>query len=125
MPVDKAKYIQKECRKHGLTEHVLEGRGSYRCKRCRSEHVTNRRRKVKRQLVSDSGGKCYLCGYNKCPQALQFHHLDPKTKSFTISQMGNTWAYNRMLAEAQKCVLLCANCHAEVENGIAQLNLAG
>ncbi len=54
--------IQLECRHHGLTDFFLEGRGYYRCKRCRSEAVARRRRKVKQILVAEAGGRCALCG---------------------------------------------------------------
>jgi hypothetical protein len=64
-----------------------------------------------------------LCGYSRCPAALQFHHRDPATKSFAVSRQGVTRSLARARAEARKCVLLCANCHAEVESGFAQLPL--
>lgn len=110
------KTIQRDCKKHGLCEFVLEGRGYYRCKQCRINAVQKRRKVVKEQLVQQAGGKCQICGYNRCLAALQFHHLDPEQKSFGVDR-GATLAYDTMLAEAQKCALLCANCHAEVEDG--------
>ena len=55
--------------------------------------------------------------------ALQFHHVDPSTKAFTLRD-GDTRSLARMREEASKCVLLCANCHAEVEAGRARLPLA-
>lgn len=61
-------------------------------------------------------------GYNKCQEALQFHHKDPDSKNFSISHFGNTWAYETMLEEAKKCILLCNRCHAEVEAGVTLLN---
>jgi hypothetical protein len=42
-------------------------------------------------------------------------------QSFAISRKGFTWSLARMRAEVAKCVLLCSNCHAEVEAGIATL----
>lgn len=106
------------CKKHGMTDFILEGRGSYRCRRCRVERVTRRRQGIKQILVAEAGGKCLICGYDRCPHALQFHHLDPTTKSFHLGQGGLTRSLSRCRAEAQKCILLCANCHAEVEAGI-------
>jgi transposase len=110
-----------ECGKHGLTEFTLEGRGHYRCKRCRSAAVVDRRRKVKRRLVEEAGGACALCGYRRWAGALQFHHLDPSRKAFQISHRGHSRALARSRAEIRKCILLCANCHAEVEGGFATL----
>jgi hypothetical protein len=83
--------------------------------------VAERRRRVKRQLIAEGGGACALCGYDRCAAALQFHHVDPATKSFTLSREGVTRSLARAREEARKCVLLCAHCHAEVEGGFAQL----
>lgn len=110
-----------ECRRHGITEFTLEGRGYYRCKRCRAAAVAKRRRTVKRQLVEDAGGACVLCGYRRWIGALQFHHVDPSRKEFHIAQRGHSRSLARSRAEVEKCVLLCANCHAEVEGGFATL----
>lgn len=110
-----------ECKRHGLTEFVLEGRGHYRCKRCRSSAVSKRRRTVKQILVDEAGGACALCGYRRWVGALQFHHLDPSRKEFSLSQRGCSRSLARSRAEVRKCVLLCANCHAEVESGFATL----
>ncbi len=79
--------------------------------------VTKRRKKVIALARQYCGDKCEICGYNKCPQALEFHHVEPKLKSFQIGS-GSTWALDKMLAEADKCVLLCANCHREYHAGM-------
>jgi transposase len=110
--------VQRECRRHGLTDFRLEGRGLHRCMRCRVEYVARRRQKVRSTLIREAGGCCRLCGYNSFEGALQFHHLDPRTKSFNI-RGGTTPSLARLRQEAAKCVLLCANCHAEVEGGVA------
>lgn len=114
------KKIKKECNIHGLVDFVLEGRGYYRCRQCRSDHVARHRKTRKKKLIELYGGKCSLCGYDKCQQALQFHHLSGK--DFEISEKGLTRSWDKMVEETKKCVLLCANCHAEVENGIVQLD---
>ena len=109
----------RECKKHGLTEYKLDTYSKgHRCLKCRSENVANSRRKRKRKLVEEFGGKCQICGYNKCDAALQFHHRDPNQKSFGISAGGVTRTWEVLLEEAKKCDLLCSNCHAEVENGM-------
>lgn len=108
------------CSKHGQVEFVREVNGRYRCKPCRNEAVSKRRRVVKCKLVNMLGGKCQICGYCRCQEALQFHHVDPSAKMFCISHNPcKAWA--RVVKEASQCVLLCANCHAEVENGIIDL----
>jgi transposase-like protein len=115
--------IVHECSHHGRTEWVLEGRGSYRCGKCRAEAVTKRRRLVKRSLVEEAGGRCVICGYEKYVGALQFHHLDRSRKRFALSHDGIARAMERSRSETAKCVLLCANCHAEVEGGVTALPL--
>jgi transposase len=107
------------CGTHGNTLFVLDLRGYYRCRRCRSASVSRRRRRLKQTLVLEAGGACRLCGYSRCLSALEFHHLNPEDKAFSLSEEGVTRSIARARAEAAKCMLLCANCHAEVESGIA------
>lgn len=111
----KKKYIQRECKHHGMTTYVLENRGWYRCKKCRVENVTKKRQRNKLELIQQFGGKCEICGYDKCAYALHFHHLEPERKEFGISHAGHSRKYDFLLEEAKKCQLLCANCHAEME----------
>src|SRR3989344_3220338 len=84
--------------------------------------VDKRRKKMRQMAVEYKGGKCKLCGYNKCAQALDFHHLDPSKKDFGISADGITRAWSRIKAELDKCVMICANCHREVHSGLTQLS---
>jgi DNA-binding CsgD family transcriptional regulator len=115
--------IELRCRHHGLTDFYVGPNGDYKCKRCRTERVAQWRRNAKDDLVREAGGRCVLCGYDRCLGALHFHHLDPDTKSFGLAMRGHTKAFEKLLAEARKCVLLCANCHAEVERGVTQIPL--
>jgi transposase-like protein len=108
------------CARHGETLFWLEARGIYRCLRCRSEAVARRRRKLKAILVADAGGRCSLCGYDRYIGALQFHHRDGQTKEFGLADRGLTRSLDAVREEARKCILLCANCHSEVEAGIVR-----
>jgi hypothetical protein len=117
-------YARKQgiCSVHGEAEFVQRGdTGTWRCVPCRAEAVTDRRRRVKAILVEEAGGRCATCGYDRCMAALQFHHVDPKTKHFSLGRKGVARSLERARAEARKCVLLCANCHAEVEAGVLGL----
>jgi transposase-like protein len=117
-----AQDIQAPCPKHGSTRHLLvAGEARLRCAKCRAEAVSRRRRKVKEILVAEAGGHCVICGYSRHMAALQFHHLDPSSKSFGLGVRGITRSLESLRKEAAKCVLLCANCHAEVEVGATQL----
>jgi len=70
-------------------------------------------------LVAEGGGGCQVCGYDRCVVNLHFHHVDPTTKSFGITtSRGKSLAAYR--EEAKKCVLVCANCHGEIEAGLIE-----
>jgi hypothetical protein len=75
----------------------------------------------KRILVEEAGGVCTVCGYSRCIVALEFHHVAREDKRFSMSHRGVTRSLERAREEARKCVLLCANCHAEVEAGVVVL----
>ncbi len=83
--------------------------------------VSKRRRKVKALAISYKGGKCQICGYLRYQGALELHHINPKDKSFGIGDKGYTRSWERVKAELDKCILLCANCHREVAAGVVQL----
>ena len=76
-------------------------------------HLSNSRRILKEKLVEYKGGKCEICGYDKCITALEFHHLDPNEKEFTIGHNG-VLSLEKCKKEADKCILVCANCHREL-----------
>ena len=67
-------------------------------------------------------GKSRVCGYDRSVEALEFHHIDPSQKTFGIAAKGYTNGWDKMKAELDKCVLLCSNCHKEVEAGIVEIN---
>jgi len=113
--------LLRACSRHGVIEHLRDARGSYRCPRCNGDRVSRRRREIKTSLVVEAGGSCALCGYDRCARALSFHHIDPATKEFGVALRGVSRSLERARAEAAKCVLLCANCHMEVEAGVAQV----
>jgi hypothetical protein len=120
----KQQYIVRECKHHGMTEFKLQNRGGYRCKACMVDAVVKWRRKLKFRLIDEFGGKCFVCAYDRCPGALEFHHIDPAKKSFAISDSGISRAYEEARKEACKCVLLCCRCHREVECGFRTLENA-
>ena len=79
----------------------------------RSEQITSLRHAMKKEMVKQRGGKCERCGYNKCIDALHFHHIKEKEKEFGLSENGIIHSWILYQEEASKCELLCANCHAE------------
>jgi hypothetical protein len=74
--------------------------------------VSDYRRRMKIKAVEYKGGKCQICGYDKSPAAMDFHHTDPKLKDFQISS-GRSIGWEKMKSELNKTILLCANCHRE------------
>jgi len=80
----------------------------------KSDYVVDWRKRSKEKLVEYKGGKCQICGYNKCLEALEFHHLDRDKKDFTIS--GKSWSFDKLKNEVDKCILVCSNCHKEIHS---------
>lgn len=81
----------------------------------------NKRYTIRPKLIALFGGKCARCGYNECSAALDFHHINPKSKQFTINN-SCTKNFDRQLAEAKKCALLCSNCHRALHVGLFTLS---
>lgn len=79
--------------------------------------VKNFRHRLKERSVYVMGEKCQCCGYNKCITALEFHHLNPKEKDFSFGSNTNRSWYDTQ-KELQKCILVCANCHREIHQGL-------
>lgn len=100
------KYCSSKCRIHALSSYPSQkARGYAR----------------KKELIAMLGGKCSMCGYDKYLSALEFHHIDKSTKSFNLdSRSLSNRTFDVCVAESQKCVLLCANCHREVHNAYGQ-----
>ncbi|MGH2834735.1 MAG: helix-turn-helix domain-containing protein [Solirubrobacteraceae bacterium] len=113
--------LELRCSTHGVTTFRRRSQGGYRCVKCRADAVSRRRRKVKRVLVEEAGGCCAICGYKRSVAALHFHHTVPAEKSFSLSHRGVARSLEKARREASKCVLLCSNCHAEVEAGVMTL----
>lgn len=86
------------------------------------KRVKSFRNRLKERAVEYKGGKCALCGYNRCVKSFDFHHLDPKEKDFTVGSNSNI-SWDRLKKEIDKCILLCANCHREVHAGYQELNI--
>jgi hypothetical protein len=98
-----------------------------RCNDCHNQYLSDLR-KAQRPLVTSQaldrkfiakkkcvdylGGQCVRCGYDRRIKAMTFHHRDPALKGFTVSQMlDRSWTV--LVAELDKCDLMCFNCHME------------
>jgi len=112
----------KECSSCGeekpLSEFYKRGdRDAYRsrCKACLLDAQKAGYAEKMDRLMEWAGEECERCGYDECRSALEFHHVDPSAKEFSVKQKIPTYSLAKLKQEAEKCILLCANCHREVE----------
>ncbi len=101
------------CKIHGEIKAYHSGKNRYRCSECNKNAVSKRRKDIKIKAVNYKGGCCQRCNYNKCIDALEFHHKNPNEKDFSIGGQGYTRNWEKIKIELDKCDLLCSNCHRE------------
>lgn len=83
----------------------------------KNEKITIFRKRLKTKIVEAMGGKCQCCNYDKCNAALELHHVDPTQKDIPFGRIyANHHAWNTVVEELRKCILVCANCHREIHN---------
>lgn len=111
-----------------ICNNNLKGRQTKFCsikcklKSCNNKHqnYNNQQRRGaarKIKLMQIKGLRCEICGYGKNYAALAFHHRNPDNKSFGLdlrSCSNNSW--KSLVAEADKCDLVCMNCHMEIHH---------
>lgn len=90
------------------------------CYECMPDGVQLTRGAFLGLLKKKKGGKCSRCGYDKCLKALEFHHIDPSKKDFTISN--DHFRLKDAIEESKKCILLCSNCHKEFHDNMWTLD---
>lgn len=84
----------------------------------RSNAVKEWRKRTKERIIQSFGGKCCICGYNRCNEALALHHLEPSEKEISMACIRATpIAWYKIVKELRKCILVCNNCHAEIHYG--------
>ena len=108
-----------------ICRKLLGGRQRKYCsRRCKNADTNHRHQNYvaqqargsmrKLQLIAESGGCCTRCGYDRNYAALTWHHIDRATKRFELDMRSlSNRRKSEISAEVTKCVLLCANCHAE------------
>ena len=84
---------------------------------CHSCLANRHRFKLKAHMIDYKGGCCQLCGYAECFRSLDFHHMEPEQKGFHFGGKHN-FGWDRLRNELDKCVLLCKNCHGQVEEAL-------
>jgi hypothetical protein len=103
------RYTCKTCGKTG--EAHFYASMAYECKECWNQSTYKRRKDKLQSYIISRGGKCQRCGYDKCLEALSFHHRDPSLKD---PKWNKGWKLEKLAAELEKCDLVCHNCHAEI-----------
>lgn len=85
----------------------------YFCKTCWNKRTVKTQKDKIAELKKENGGCCSRCGYDRCPDALEFHHKDPTQKEF---HLGDARGFNitKLRKELEKCILVCRNCHTEI-----------
>ena len=81
----------------------------------KEKYRRDRRQNTSRELKESRGGKCESCGFDKSLPALDWHHVNPAEKDFTISARRGI-NIEALREEIKKCVLVCKNCHAMIHN---------
>jgi hypothetical protein len=109
----------KVCGETDKAKFYVSVHGGY-CKNCFNKMQAGRFVSNKKKIIEHMGGRCALCGYNKYYGALELHHIDPVLKDKNFARIRG-WSWERTIKELEKCILLCATCHAEVEGGYATL----
>jgi hypothetical protein len=74
-----------------------------------------KRIRLKRRAVAYLGGVCHKCKQAVPLPAFDFHHRDPADKTAEPARLFTSAGWPRVKAEVDKCDLLCANCHRELE----------
>jgi hypothetical protein len=90
------------------------------CRDCFNYNALERVRRIKQQCLDYKGGRCIVCGYDRCTGALEFHHLELEAKELQISSVRSR-TFERIKAELDKCVLVCCRCHREIHAGLIEL----
>lgn len=97
---------------HAEPERHREYQRQFR--RRRPEYARNWARERREWIRSLKKGRpCDGCGQTFAPAAMDWHHRDPATKAFGINGSAYSRSKEAILAEVEKCDLLCANCHRE------------
>ena len=107
--LDKCVTVCHNC--HSILHHKLEKPLKQRTRLSQIAH------EIRRELIDKKGGKCQHCSVTGINDIFAFHHVDESTKLFNIDAKAcNKYHTTSLQAEADKCLLLCHNCHSEHHN---------
>jgi hypothetical protein len=114
--IGKAKHKEYNCLRCGQTDsEEFYGKQKQTCKRCRDLDALVKQKEKRKYAIDLLGNKCNVCGYHKCINAFDIHHVDPSKKDDNFNHM-RSWSFDRIKKELKNCVLLCSNCHRETHS---------
>lgn len=118
--IDSSKKICEKCGKEfDIINNGYNRRYCYDCVPIDSyKDGASMRKMIKKWAIDYKGNQCQCCGYNKCIEALDFHHVNPEEKDFNLSDRDIKLDWNMIKKEIDKCILICANCHREIHAGL-------
>lgn len=99
-----------------VKDNAFSRRYCYDCMPVTPKSGAENRKIIKQWALEYKKNKCSICGYNKCSEALEFHHLNPKEKDFNLSDRDLILDWQIIKQELDKCILVCANCHRELHS---------
>lgn len=112
------------CEIHGLSNHTETKNGNvkprYRCLKYGAKRVSENIEIKREKAYEKYGNSCKVCGYDRCRNSLEFHHINPEDKEITPSKVFSR-SWDKIQKELDKCILLCANCHREVHAGLIEI----
>jgi hypothetical protein len=97
----------------GISKSTAAWHASESARESSKKRRRENKRKFRTELKLMFGGMCKRCNYDRCLDALHFHHRNPSEKSIGVSQAMQWGSQDLTIEEAKKCDLICANCHAE------------
>ncbi len=97
--------------------HSRNGKRLYRahCRQCIATNEATKKYEIVLKILGYYS--CKVCGYDRCKAALDFHHLDPDKKEYKISDLRHSEKHI-LMEELLKCIIVCANCHREIHQGM-------
>lgn len=117
--IDSSKHICAKCQKEFIIkEHAYNRRYCYDCMPKIPKSGAENRAIIKQWALEYKGKQCCICGYDKCSQALDFHHIDNNKKEFVLSDRNLILDWQEIKKELDKCLLVCSNCHREIHAGM-------
>lgn len=88
----------------------------------RKEWHRQNKLKTKQWAIDYKGGKCVRCGVSDLPlPCYQFHHIDQNIKEYNPGRLIVGKPNDKLKKELDKCILVCANCHAIIEHTATDL----